>query len=160
VLENLMPHKMCQIQTCKYCTDYKGRPKPILPEDMPAAIRMPDGSYKCEPCQIEEIQNRIVKVTPNSESAKRILAERAAKQKKDLEFKNWEAKIRNMPGERYSFRHGAGLQGYHSELTNAQRNKIAWAKGEGNHPSFRNRKQQYDITEKLLRLNGYGTLGG
>jgi hypothetical protein len=21
-------------QTCKYCTDYKGRPKPMFPEDM------------------------------------------------------------------------------------------------------------------------------
>ncbi len=26
-----------------------------MPEDMSRAIRMPDGSYKCEPCQIEEI---------------------------------------------------------------------------------------------------------
>jgi hypothetical protein len=101
-----------RIETCKYCTDYKGNPKPILPEDMSRAIRMPDGSYKCEPCQIEEIQNRIVKVTPNSESAKQIFAERAAKQKKDLEFKEWERKIKNMPGERYSFRYGAGLEKY------------------------------------------------
>jgi hypothetical protein len=62
-----------RIETCKYCTDYKGQPKPILPEDMPSAIRMPDGSYKCEPCQIEEIQNRIVKVTPNSIRAKEII---------------------------------------------------------------------------------------
>jgi hypothetical protein len=51
-----------KIQTCKYCTDYKGDPKPILPENMSSAIRMPDGSYKCEVCQIEEIQNRIVYV--------------------------------------------------------------------------------------------------
>jgi hypothetical protein len=69
----------------------RGQPKLILPEDMSRAIRMPDGSYKCEPCQIEEIQDRIVKVTPNSESAKRILAERATKQKKELESKRrWE----------------------------------------------------------------------
>jgi hypothetical protein len=66
---------MFRIETCKYCTDYKGQPKPILPEDMPSAIRMPDGSYKCEPCQIEEIQNRIVKVTPNSPIAKQIWSE-------------------------------------------------------------------------------------
>ena len=64
------------IQTCKYCTDYKGRPKPILPEDMQDAKKMPDGSYKCLTCQTEEIQNRIVKVTPNSDRAKEILAER------------------------------------------------------------------------------------
>jgi hypothetical protein len=85
-----------RIETCKYCTDYKGQPKPILPEDMSRAIRMPDGSYKCESSQIEEIQNRIVKVTPNSESAKRILAERAAKQKKDLEFEEWDARVRKI----------------------------------------------------------------
>jgi hypothetical protein len=85
-----------RIETCKYCLDYKGQPKPILPEDISRAIRMPDGSYKCEPYQIEEIQNRIVKVTPNSESAKQILAERAAKQKKELELnKKWE-EIRRM----------------------------------------------------------------
>jgi hypothetical protein len=86
----------CRIETCKYCTDYKGQPKPILPEDMSRAIRMPDGSYKCEPCLIEEIQNKIVKVTPNSERAKQILAERAAKQKKELEFKRMELEIRKM----------------------------------------------------------------
>jgi hypothetical protein len=56
-----------RIETCKYCTDYKGQPKPILPEDLSRAIRMPDGSYKCEPCQIEETQDKIVRVTPNSQ---------------------------------------------------------------------------------------------
>jgi hypothetical protein len=54
---------------------------------------MPDGSMKCEPCQIEEIQNKILKVTPNSDSAKRIMIERAAKQKKELEFKEWDARV-------------------------------------------------------------------
>jgi ketol-acid reductoisomerase len=40
---------------------------------------------------LEEIQNKIVKVTPNGDSAKRILAERAANQKKELELKRrWE----------------------------------------------------------------------
>jgi hypothetical protein len=85
-----------RIETCRFCLDFKGRPKPIMPEDMSRAIRMPDGSYKCEPCQIEEIQNKIVKVTPNSESAKQILAERVAKQKKDLEFKRQWEEIRRM----------------------------------------------------------------
>jgi hypothetical protein len=52
---------------------------------------MPDGSYKCKTCQIEEIQNKIVKVTPNSQTAKEILRERAIKQRKDIEFKRkWE----------------------------------------------------------------------
>jgi uncharacterized protein with ATP-grasp and redox domains len=63
---------------------------------MPSTIRMPDGSYKCEPCQIEEIENKIIRVTPNSDSAKRILRERAAKQKKDLEFKRQWEEIRRM----------------------------------------------------------------
>ncbi len=57
---------------------------------------MPDGSMKCEPCQIEEIQNKILKVTPNSDSAKRIMIERAAKQRKDLEFKEWDARVRKI----------------------------------------------------------------
>jgi hypothetical protein len=74
-----------RVETCKYCLDPRGKPKIILPEDLPSAIRMPDGSYKCEPCQIEEIQNKILKITPNSDRAKEILRERAAKQKKDLE---------------------------------------------------------------------------
>jgi hypothetical protein len=85
-----------RIETCKYCTDFKGQHKPISPEDLPRAIRMPDGSYKCEPCQIEEIQNKILKVTPNSDSAKRIMAERATKQKKDLELKKQWDEIRRM----------------------------------------------------------------
>ena len=76
-----------RIETCKYCTDYKGRPKPILPEDIRDAKKMPDGSYKCLTCQTEEIQDMIVRVTPNSDRAKEIIAERAAKQKKELEFK-------------------------------------------------------------------------
>jgi hypothetical protein len=46
--------------------------------------------------QIEEIQNKIVKVTPSSESAKRIMVERAAKQKKDLEFKEWDVRVRKI----------------------------------------------------------------
>jgi hypothetical protein len=87
-----------RIETCKYCTDYKGQPKPILPEDMPSAIRMPDGSYKCEPCQIEEIQNRIVKVTPNSIRAKEIIKERNLKAQKELEFKRMDAEVRKLVG--------------------------------------------------------------
>jgi hypothetical protein len=87
-----------RIETCKYCTDYKGQPEPILPEDMSRAIRMPDGSYKCEPCQIEEIENRIVKVTPNSIRAKEIIKERKLKVQKDLEFKRTEGEVRKMVG--------------------------------------------------------------
>jgi hypothetical protein len=87
-----------RIQTCKYCIDYKGEPKPIPPEDMWGAKKMPDGSYKCLTCQTEEIQDRIIKVTPNSDRAKEIIAERAAKQKKELEFRRLEAQVRKMYG--------------------------------------------------------------
>jgi hypothetical protein len=89
-----------RIETFKYCTDYKGRPKPILPEDMQDAKKMPDGSYKCLTCQTEEIQDRIIRVTLNSDRAKEIIAERAAKQKKELEFKRLEAQVRKCTGER------------------------------------------------------------
>jgi hypothetical protein len=85
-----------RIETCKYCLDYKGQPKPILPEDMWGVKKMPDGSFKCKTCVDEETQDKIVKVTPNSLRAKEILAERAAKQKKELEFKKREAEIRLM----------------------------------------------------------------
>jgi hypothetical protein len=77
-----------RIETCKYCRDYKGDPKPILPEEMSRAIRMPDGSYKCERCQIEEIQNRIVRVTPNSERARQILAERVSEESETFDLSN------------------------------------------------------------------------
>ena len=64
-----------RVRSCKFCTDYKGQPKPILPQDLQYAIRMPSGDYKCFPCQEEEIQDRIVRVTPNSQRAKEIIAE-------------------------------------------------------------------------------------
>ena len=47
--------KRYKIEMCKYCTDYKGDPKPIMPEDMKHARRMEDGSYKCGKCQIIEL---------------------------------------------------------------------------------------------------------
>lgn len=40
---------------------------------------MPDGSFKCETCQNEELKDRIVRVTPNSDRAKEISAERNRK---------------------------------------------------------------------------------
>ena len=64
-----------RVRSCKYCTDYKGQPKPIPPQDLQYAIRTPDGLYKCHKCQEEEIQHRIIKVTPNSQRAREIMAE-------------------------------------------------------------------------------------
>ena len=43
-------------KSCKYCLDYKGQPKPIAPENLYLAKRMPDGSFKCQTCQIEELK--------------------------------------------------------------------------------------------------------
>ena len=40
---------------CKYCTDYKGDPKPIMPEDMKHARRMEDGSYMRGYCMTERL---------------------------------------------------------------------------------------------------------
>ena len=37
--------KRYKIEMCKYCLDYKGQPKPILPEDMKHARKMSDGYY-------------------------------------------------------------------------------------------------------------------
>jgi hypothetical protein len=36
---------------------------------------MPDGSLKCEVCQVEELRDRIVRVTPSSQRAREIIAE-------------------------------------------------------------------------------------
>jgi hypothetical protein len=56
------------------------------------------GRWKCGNCIDREIQDRIVRVTPNSDRAKEILAERKVKQQKELEFKRWEAQVRKMYG--------------------------------------------------------------
>ena len=89
---------MSRIETCKYCTDYKGQPKPILPEDMWGAKKMTDGSYKCLTCQTEELQTKILKVTPNSQRAQEIRSERQLKEHKELQLKMFEDKIRKMSG--------------------------------------------------------------
>jgi hypothetical protein len=44
-----------RIESCKYCLDKKGRPKPIWPEDLINARKMPDGSYKCQKCQVIDL---------------------------------------------------------------------------------------------------------
>ena len=89
---------MFRIETCKYCTNYKGRPKPILPEDMWGAKKMTDGSYKCLTCQTEELQTKILKVAPNSQRAQEIRSERQLKEHKELQLKVFEDKIRKMAG--------------------------------------------------------------
>ena len=59
---------------------------------------MPDGSYKCQTCQTEKIQDRIVRVTPNSDRAMEIIAERKKEEEKKLQFKMREAEVRKMGG--------------------------------------------------------------
>ena len=66
---------MQHVKSCRYCTDYKGDPKPIMPENLYRAKRMPDGSFKCYTCQTEELQLRIVRVTPNSQRTREIMVE-------------------------------------------------------------------------------------
>jgi len=63
------------IRTCKYCTDFRGRSKPIMPDDL-LARKEADGSYRCGVCVNEMIDNSIIKVNPNSEKARNILARR------------------------------------------------------------------------------------
>jgi hypothetical protein len=84
---------MFRIETCKYCTDYKGQPKPILPEDMWGAKKMTDGSYKCLTCQTEELQTKILKVTPNSQRTQEIRSDRQLKEHKELQCPVWDRKM-------------------------------------------------------------------
>ena len=44
-----------RVKSCKYCTDYKGDPKPIMPENLYRAKRMPSGDYMCFQCQTENM---------------------------------------------------------------------------------------------------------
>ena len=50
---------------------------------------MPDGSYKCAVC-VEEIKDRIIRVTPNSNRAHEIIQERES----DKRFKEREKEVR------------------------------------------------------------------
>jgi hypothetical protein len=61
-----------KVYHCPWCKEGSGL---IFPEDLYKAIRMPGGSLKCEVCQTEELQDRIVRVTPNSQRAREIVAE-------------------------------------------------------------------------------------
>ena len=93
---------MFRIETCKYCTNYKGQPKPILPEDMWGAKKMTDGSYKCLTCQTEELQIKILNVTPNSQRAQEIRSERQLKEHKELQLKMFEEMIKKMSSKRFT----------------------------------------------------------
>jgi hypothetical protein len=64
-----------RVRLCKYCLDYKGQPKPIMPDDF-LARREKDGSYKCGVCIQEDIDSAIIKANPNSEKAQAIVKRR------------------------------------------------------------------------------------
>ena len=84
---------------CSFCGP--GITHIIDPVDYPndwLATKQDNGKWKCGNCIEKEIQDMIVRVTPNSDRAKEIMAERAAKQKKELEFKRLEAQVRKMHG--------------------------------------------------------------
>jgi hypothetical protein len=48
-----------------------------------------------------ELQDRIVRVTPNSIRAKEIIGERKVKQEKDRKFKRLSDQVKTMSGERF-----------------------------------------------------------
>ena len=49
------PSHIKYVELCKYCTDYKGAPKPIPPEYQHLAKKMPSGDYMCFRCQTENM---------------------------------------------------------------------------------------------------------
>jgi|SRR5215207_3952438 len=63
------------IRTCRYCTDYKGQPKPIMPDDL-LARQEKDGSYKCGTCIRQDLDTAIIKALPNSGKAREIIKRR------------------------------------------------------------------------------------
>ena len=75
-LNNIMRSPTKKVYHCPWCKEGSGL---IFPEDLSKAIRMPDNTLKCFTCQTEEIQDRIVRVTPNSQRAKEIIAEEQRK---------------------------------------------------------------------------------
>jgi hypothetical protein len=92
-----IPTKRAHI--CSFCGP--GITHIIDPVDYPNDwLAKPDnlGRWKCGNCIEREVQDKIVRITPNSDRAKEIIAERAAKQKKELEFKRLEAQVRRMYG--------------------------------------------------------------
>ena len=73
ILRDIKTGERFNIRLCKFCTDYKGSPKPIMPDDF-LARKEKDGSYKCGVCVQEDIDSAIIKANPNSEKARNILA--------------------------------------------------------------------------------------
>jgi hypothetical protein len=88
-----------RVHTCKYCTpgithfiDHTVYPNDIYAE------KDKTGKWKCGNCIDREIQDRIVRVTPNSKRAREIIADRKRKDGKKLQMKMFEARIKKMHG--------------------------------------------------------------
>ena len=75
ILRDIKTGETFEIRLCHFCNDYKGQPKPIMPDDF-LARREKDGSYKCGTCIREDIDNVIIKANPNSEKAQAIIKRR------------------------------------------------------------------------------------
>jgi Fe-S-cluster-containing hydrogenase component 2 len=96
-MTNNIPTK--RAHTCAFCGP--GITHIIDSVDYPndwLATKQDNGKWKCGNCIEREIQDRTIKVTPNSDRAKEILTERKIKQQKELEFKRREAEVRKMHG--------------------------------------------------------------
>jgi hypothetical protein len=66
----------------------------VYPNDIIAEKGTKPGKWKCGNCQEKELQDRIIRVTPNSQRAKEIIAERKSNEQKDRAFKQRDAEIR------------------------------------------------------------------
>ena len=75
ILKDVKTGERFSIRLCKFCTDYKGAPKPIMPDDL-LARKEKDGSYRCGVCVQEDIDSAIIKANPNSEKSQKIIARR------------------------------------------------------------------------------------
>jgi hypothetical protein len=86
-----------KVNTCCFCTPGVTHiiDPSVYPNDV-IAEKDKSGKWKCGNCQEKELQDRIIRVTPDSERAKEILQERRLKQQKDLAFKQREKEIRRM----------------------------------------------------------------
>lgn len=72
-------------------------PSKHVPNDI-YAEKDKTGKWKCGNCIDREIQNRIIIVTPNSNRAHEIIAERKKEEGRKLKMKMFEARIKNMHG--------------------------------------------------------------
>jgi hypothetical protein len=89
------PNPIKKVNTCSFCTP--GVTHIINPIDYPNdSLAHPDnlGKWKCGNCIEKELQDKIVKVTPQSNRAKEILRERAIKHQIEMQKKKRELEIR------------------------------------------------------------------